>query len=360
MINVRIEQSDERVRPIPVDIDPEDLPVPAPDREDARMPARRWRRLGAVIVLFAIAIVVAWGTLGERSPDTVTEADETHLGDDADLVLAARSVPDGWSIIWTPRPGSQPTGAIGAIPAPASRGAMAPTIDVSAEWVAAIECVGSRCELGIELGNDPSVVVATVPAVGHVWHADEPARLAWIEVSTSTAALKTGSIDQEIDLVIDQVTVAVDSGARLVRWDDNGFVVEGISTTALDPDGAPSWTADGVVLDATATAVVIEHEDGRWSMLERVSGAVLATGGAGEASVRISQTLTSDPVTTTTAQESRHTFEVIEADGGEVGDAEPPFTELRLDRDEGTEYRLLRSASGDRFTVHVIHPIPER
>ena len=356
MSNVRVDEADERVRPIPVDIDPDDVP-PMPPSQSSTV-ARHWRRIGAVLVFAGILAVGALGTLGERSgTSSDDEASGPHLGDDAQLVLAARADSDGWSIVWTPRPGSQPTGAIGAIPSPTSRGAMAPAADASGEWIATTVCTGSTCELAIALRRDPSVIFASLPAPDHSWHAEAPARLAWIETRDDRAVLRTGAISGDLELTTEPVTIAVPSDSRLVWWDDAGFVIEGTTVTALDGTGSPTWSADGVVLMATATTVVVQHDNGSWSMIDRMDGHRIAGGGDGSATFVVAQAFTSEPTTTSTEFEARYTFEVVAAT---AGDQPQEFVALPINRDVGTEYRLLRNAVGDVFTVHVMPPTPEQ
>ena len=314
--------------------------------------ARRWRQIGVVLVFAGILAVGALGTLGERSGTPGhDDANGPHLGDDAQLVLAARADSDGWSIVWTPRPGSQPTGAIGAIPSPTSRGAMAPAADGSGEWIATTVCTGSFCELAIALQRDPSVVVASLPAIDHAWHAEAAARLAWIEAREDRAVLRTGAISGELELTTEPATIAVPSDSRLVWWDEAGFLIEGATITALDLAGSPTWSADGVVLTATSTTVVVQHDNGSWSMIDRMDGHRIARGENGSASFVVAQAYTSEPVTTSSEFESRYTFEVVAASSD---DQPREFVSLPINRDVGTEYRLLRNAVGDAFTVHVM------
>lgn len=354
---------DPRVRPIPLDVDVDRAAFPSEPTGTPDHPARRGRPIAASAVLAVLLLVVGFAVLGgagdgsEAEPE-IRVAAGSHLGDDADLVLAATAGPSGWSITWTPLPGSQPTGAIGAIPAPTTPSAQSPTTDAGRAWLASPTCDGSRCGLGIAAMDDPTTAIASIPAIGHAWHGAEPNRLAWIEDAGTSTILRTGTIDAVAGLVADPLRVAADDASDVALWDEFGFVIDADRVTALDPTGVPTWSAEGSVLDATPSIVVVEDRDGGWSVLDRVDGSNIMTGSASGSTVAVVRERAGELVSSVTRHGYRHTFTLEDPSPDEEDALRPEFRYLPTGSDVGAEYRLLRSASGDRLTFQLTRPDP--
>ena len=351
---------DIRVRPVPLDADPEalsfDLEEAAPDRRSLGK-----GRLVAASAAVAATLLVAGGlgSLSDRTDEPAPEVEFStvaHLRDDATLVLAAAATSNQWAITWTPLPGSQSTGAIGAIPAPTAPTAESPDFDVAGEWRASTECAGSVCELAISRADDRATVVASVAALDHVWHAIEPGRLAWLESPDGSAVLRTGTMDSVKGLVGDSDPVPVERGTRIALWDEQGFVVEAGEVRTIDATGTPLWIAEGSILDATSPVVTLEDDLGGWSVLDRASGSVIMRASPSEAEVVVARNRAGRILSSVAIGGYRYTFTI----GDETGVSSEPqhadFQRLPIGFDDGSVYRLLRSVDGEQFTFHLVRP----
>ncbi len=156
--------------------------------------------------------------------------------------------------------------------------------DVSATWFARIEPSlwnGQQLAIGDlpSLSSEPVIIGAD----SVVWHARDPARLAWTVPQRADArALVTGEVGRLIEvstLEYSEVTL-VPPGVLLVWWDEWGFVLDdGVDLTVLGTDGTEVARYEGSQLVWAAPDGTVWIESAGVSLIVRPSAAPVAVPG---------------------------------------------------------------------------------
>ena len=299
---------DDRVRPIPIEEGDEvSLDHSEPPRQSGGGRSRPWLPLLIAIVAVVIVIgsVSVFGALRFEDPEPVDVAsfsattldeqgstttattlpprlEELLPGITDRLTLVAESDGEAVTLLWDPSfriPKAIPLGVSSS-----SRSNLgAALFDRGGRFVALEKCDAQHiCDLHIGLPADVGVQPDVEGSLGFTWHASEVGRIAWVQASADGYTVYTATanpLSKSLDNVEQAFTL--DEPVRLVQWDNHGFVAKyvlgGIQTVALAPDGSTGWAMAGMATTATESIVGVVDSDIGWSIVERTTGASVGT-----------------------------------------------------------------------------------
>ena len=190
-----------------------------------------------------------------------------------------------------------------------------------------------------------------------MWHAEESGRLAWLEESTGTSVVVTGRLLGDGTLLPDSGGLPVDPGSDLAWWDSSGLVVASDGVSNLDDSGEATWHTDGALREATSSFVLVEDSGGGWSVLDRPSGAALASGSPSTGTVLVARARAGAPRSSITQQGYEYSFAPRRPSSEIPIVLLPDFRQLPVGLFPGTQYRVMEDDVNNRLTIEVIRPI---
>jgi hypothetical protein len=295
-------RDDDRVRPIPIETDEQELGAPGELQGNPRESSRPWLPLliaiGAVVVVVGSVSVFGALRFEDPEPADVASFSGTTVDEDGSTTTATTLPPrleellpgitdrltmvtdhegEAVTLLWDPS--FRIPKAIPLEVAASERSHLgAALFDRGGRFVALERCDAQQvCDLHVGLPADVGTKPDVEGSLGFTWHASEVGRLAWVQPDDDGYTVYTATanpLSKSLDDVQPAFTVA--EPIRLVQWDAEGFVVNsvvgGARTSALLPDGESTWTAPGMATTATDAIVAIVDETTGWSIVERGTG----------------------------------------------------------------------------------------